>query len=84
MANVLRVYINMPYFIKANYSSQELSPLVSVDSMQNVSSEEWEAKVLQTNLSWTNTTADYVPYERRPETYIVPCIFAVIFLLGKF
>lgn len=27
--------------------------------------------------------AEYVPYEKRPETYIVPAVFAVIFLLGK-
>ncbi|KAF4520487.1 hypothetical protein B566_EDAN004738 [Ephemera danica] len=29
-----------------------------------------------------NTTEDYVPYEKRPETYIVPAVFAIIFIVG--
>lgn len=31
----------------------------------------------------TNST-NYIPYEKRPETYIIPIIFSIIFLLGNF
>lgn len=34
------------------------------------------------NSSSPNETFDYVPYEQRPETYIVPTLFAVIFVVG--
>lgn len=73
----------MPYFIKANYSSQELSPLVSVDSMRNVTGDQWTA-LARANASLAQNSSGYVPYDRRPETYIVPAIFALIFLLGGF
>ncbi|XP_045613254.1 neuropeptide CCHamide-1 receptor [Procambarus clarkii] len=29
-----------------------------------------------------NNTGEYVPYSQRPETYIVPLVFAVIFIVG--
>jgi len=29
-----------------------------------------------------NGTEDFVPYSSRPETYIVPFVFAVIFVIG--
>lgn len=34
------------------------------------------------NTSLADSAAEYVPYEERPETYIVPVIFALIFLIG--
>lgn len=30
----------------------------------------------------TNNTSEYVPYNQRPETYIVPALFALIFIIG--
>ncbi|XP_076029676.1 neuropeptide CCHamide-1 receptor-like [Oratosquilla oratoria] len=30
----------------------------------------------------TNTTGGYVPYNKRPETYVVPIVFALIFFIG--
>ncbi|KAK7058728.1 7 transmembrane receptor (rhodopsin) [Halocaridina rubra] len=30
----------------------------------------------------TNATSDYIPYQERPETYIVPALFAIIFVVG--
>lgn len=30
----------------------------------------------------TNVSLDYVPYERRAETYIVPILFSIIFIVG--
>lgn len=39
------------------------------------------------NSSIVNDTAanstSYVPYEKRPETYVIPIIFFIIFLLGE-
>ena len=37
--------------------------------------------ITNSNLSVVNETA-YVPYELRPETYIVPIVFAFIFVVG--
>lgn len=31
---------------------------------------------------FANDTLDYVPYSARPETYIVPILFAIIFVIG--
>lgn len=30
----------------------------------------------------TNDTSKYVPYHQRPETYVVPVLFALIFIIG--
>ena len=30
-----------------------------------------------------NSTNEFVPYEKRPETYVIPIIFSIIFLLGE-
>jgi hypothetical protein len=35
-----------------------------------------------TLLNMNVTEQPYVPYEHRPETYIVPILFAIIFLVG--
>lgn len=34
------------------------------------------------NASTVATETPYTPYERRPETYIVPILFAAIFIVG--
>ena len=34
------------------------------------------------NYSEYNATSDFIPYSMRPETYIVPVLFAIIFLIG--
>lgn len=31
----------------------------------------------------TSANSTYVPYEKRPETYVIPIIFSIIFLLGE-
>jgi bombesin-like receptor 3 len=41
----------------------------------------WNTSNINQNTS-ANATADYVPYEERPETYIVPTLFAIIFIVG--
>ena len=35
------------------------------------------------SLNDTSNSTSYVPYEKRPETYIIPILFSVIFLLGS-
>ncbi|RWS05422.1 [Phe13]-bombesin receptor-like protein [Dinothrombium tinctorium] len=32
---------------------------------------------------WGNQSSNYIPYERRPETYIVPVLFTLIFVIGS-
>ncbi|KAK9730706.1 7 transmembrane receptor (rhodopsin family) [Popillia japonica] len=37
---------------------------------------------LSVNISFLNDSADYKPYIERPETYIVPLLFFLIFVIG--
>jgi gastrin-releasing peptide receptor len=32
--------------------------------------------------SENNSLIDYIPYSQRPETYLVPFLFAIIFIVG--
>ncbi|EDW02108.1 GH21808 [Drosophila grimshawi] len=41
-----------------------------------------ETMILDENGSISSTETPYVPYARRPETYIVPILFAIIFVVG--
>ena len=50
--------------------------------------EDWEtngsygANYSDTDYYYGNSTEDFVPYSSRPETYIVPFVFAIIFVIG--
>lgn len=35
-----------------------------------------------TNLDPNDIPEEYTPYDRRPETYIVPVLFAIIYVVG--
>lgn len=41
-----------------------------------------QTSLLDDNISMATTETSYIPYDRRPETYIVPILFALIFVVG--
>ncbi|XP_045131408.1 neuropeptide CCHamide-1 receptor-like [Portunus trituberculatus] len=53
------------------------SPLVT---MEEEAAMDWEASL--TTTSSANVSLSYKPYEERPETYIVPVLFVLIFVVG--
>lgn len=62
------------YAKETTYSTNVKDLPTSYDTLTN--------KSLNLNDSLTNSTS-YVPYENRPETYVIPIIFSIIFLLGN-
>lgn len=75
----------MPYIIYKLISTTV--NLLDTEQTKDTVSSDFESPDFLVNSSIVNDTSanstSYVPYEKRPETYVIPIIFFFIFLLGE-
>lgn len=69
-------------FNLSNISSTTASFLLSIPSSSISSIEVHSIENNNNNEKPNGTSEEFVPYENRPETYLVPLLFSIIFIVG--